>query len=117
MKEPGMIVFGSTKPGHRHPEARAERASKDGQHGWWPFILRDARSALLRMTTGRGAPDELEPDGVRFSRAVSPSSSRNGFAVVAGGASGASLEGWAAGWWPFILRDARSALLGMTGST
>ena len=34
----------------RHPEARAQRASKDARPGRWPSILRDARSALLGMT-------------------------------------------------------------------
>jgi hypothetical protein len=29
------------------------RASKDARPGWWPSILRDARTALLRMTDQR----------------------------------------------------------------
>jgi putative endonuclease len=56
IKGPGMTALGSTKPVHRHPEVRAQRASKDELHGRWPFILRDARSALLRMTDRQSAP-------------------------------------------------------------
>ena len=36
-------------------EARAQRASKDERPGQWPSILRDARSALLRMTENKYA--------------------------------------------------------------
>ncbi|MHC2439656.1 hypothetical protein ACVMB0_007031 [Bradyrhizobium sp. USDA 4451] len=57
---------------HRHPrakasplslEVRAERASKDERPGWWPSILRDAASRLLRMTEHKFA----------FSRHICPS--------------------------------------------
>jgi hypothetical protein len=50
-----MMTLGSTELYHRHPEVRAQRASKDERHGRWPFILRDARSALLRMTDRQSA--------------------------------------------------------------
>jgi hypothetical protein len=51
MKGPGMMVFGSTKPGHRHPEARAQRASKDERPHWCHSSFETALSRLLRMTT------------------------------------------------------------------
>jgi hypothetical protein len=113
-----MIAFGLTKLYHRHSRAVASRssprngfavvaggasaASLDEWHGRWRFILRDARSALLKMTDWQGTPVNWN----EMARSVRPSSiivipvqqlhrhpSDNGFAVVAGGASAASLEG------------------------
>jgi len=61
MKGPGMMAFGSTKPGHRHPratapalslKARAQRASKDELLHWCHSSFETALSRLLRMTMG-----------------------------------------------------------------